>query len=75
MCASYHRGAAETAAMAATWGSLRDKIDEQRHREVAERLAIQARDAAAWRDRCLGYFQSVNHLPMPPSAQEGASSR
>jgi len=51
--------------MEATWASLSDQIDPQRHREVAERLAIQARDAAEWRDKCLAYFQSLNGLPFP----------
>ena len=65
MCDSYKSGAERADAMQVTWNSLRDKIDEQRYREVAERLAIQSRDAAAWRDKCLAYFQSVHHLPMP----------
>src|SRR5439155_7715492 len=53
LCASYESGADRAKAMQATWNSLKDTIDEQRHREVAQRLAIHARDAAAWRDKCL----------------------
>jgi alpha-glucuronidase len=67
LCASYVKGADEAKAMETTWLSLTGKIDPRRHCEVAERLAIQSRDAAAWRDKCLGYFQSVNHLPLPSS--------
>jgi alpha-glucuronidase len=65
LCAQYDHGARQAKAMEATWASLADKIDPQRHREVAERLAIQARDAAAWRDQCLAYFQSLSHRERP----------
>jgi alpha-glucuronidase len=71
LCASYQSGAEAAKAMEATWNSLKDKIDEQRHREVAQRLAIQSSDAAAWRDKCLGYFQSINHLPMLSEQSNG----
>ena len=36
---SYETGAERAKAMEATWNSLNDKIDAQRHREVSERLA------------------------------------
>jgi len=65
LCADYDRGAQQAKAMEATWASLSDRIDPQRHREVAERLAIQARDAAAWRDQCINYFQSLKHRSRP----------
>jgi len=71
MCAHYVAGAAQANEMEVTWNSLKGKIDEQRHREVAQRLAIQSRDAMAWRDRCLAYFESVNHLPMPSEQRTG----
>jgi alpha-glucuronidase len=72
LCFSYDSGADAAKTMETTWNSLKDKInDEQRHREVAQRLAIQSRDAAAWRDKCLQYFQSVNHLPMPSGQRKG----
>jgi alpha-glucuronidase len=65
LCASYQRGAEDAKAMETTWLSLADRIDPERHRAVAQRLALQSHDAAAWRDKCLGYFQSINRLPMP----------
>ncbi|MEA2734397.1 MAG: alpha-glucuronidase, partial [Humisphaera sp.] len=73
LSAHYESGAENARAMQATWDSLKDQIgDEQRFREVAERLSIQSRDATAWRDKCLAYFQSVNHLPMPSERKSGA---
>ena len=56
----YQQGAREAAALEATWKSLSGAIDARRHREVAERLAIQTADAAAWRDKILGYFQQFS---------------
>jgi alpha-glucuronidase len=57
LCEKYRQGAAGAEAMQAAWQSLAGKIDARRHREVADRLAIQLADAAKWRDHCLQYFQ------------------
>ncbi len=64
LCEHYHRGAAKAAEMQATWERLAGTIDPQRHREVAERLEIQVRDSAAWRDHILGYFQRFSQRPI-----------
>jgi alpha-glucuronidase len=54
-------------AMQATWNSLADRVDPQRHSEVAERLSIQVADAARWRDEILAYFQQFSRQPIPPA--------
>ena len=60
----YQEGAKQAAAFQSTWQSLSGMIDPQRHKEVADRLAIQVRDAAAWRDQILRYFQGFSKLPI-----------
>ena len=60
----YAEGVAEAVAMQATWHSLAEHIDPQRHKEVADRLAIQVADAAKWRDHILGYFQGFRGRPI-----------
>lgn len=60
LCAKYSEGAKQAAALQATWQSLAGKIDAQRHREVAERLAIQVADSAKWRDQILEYFHGFS---------------
>jgi alpha-glucuronidase len=45
--------------MAQTWQTLKGRIDDARHAAVAARLAIQSRDAAEWRDKCIAYFDGV----------------
>ena len=60
----YHDGAKQAMEFQTTWASLASQIDLQRHREVADRLAIQVRDAAAWRDQILQYFQGFSKLPL-----------
>jgi alpha-glucuronidase len=65
----YHDGARQAAAMQATWQSLAGKIDPQRHKEVADRLAIQVADAAKWRDQILQYFQGFNKKPISSSTR------
>jgi alpha-glucuronidase len=67
LCAKYYQGAAEAAAMQATWQSLAGRIDPQRHKEVADRLAIQVADAARWRDEILQYFQGFSKMPIARS--------
>lgn len=64
LCEKYALGARQAAAMQATWASLEGKIDPQRHKEVAERLAIQVADAARWRDHVLRYFQRFSKQPI-----------
>lgn len=56
LCATYQQGAEETVALQKTWQSLDGTIDSQRHKEVADRLAIQAADAAKWCEQILEYF-------------------
>jgi alpha-glucuronidase len=64
ICAKYQEGARQAAAMQATWQSLAGQIDAQRHKEVADRLAIQVADAAQWSDQILKYFQGFSKLPI-----------
>lgn len=55
--AEYNEGVLMTEAMQITWRyRLRNFIDEQRWREVDERLEHQVQNAREWRDVCLDYF-------------------
>jgi alpha-glucuronidase len=65
LCAKYQQGAAQAAALQQTWQSLAGKIDARRHKEVADRLAIQVADAAKWRDQILEYFGRFSKRPIP----------
>ena len=60
----YADGVKQAAGFQTTWASLSGSIDPQRHKEVADRLAIQVRDSAAWRDHILQYFQGFSKLPL-----------
>jgi alpha-glucuronidase len=60
----YQEGARQAAAFEATWQGLAGQIDARRHKEVADRLAIQTRDSAAWRDQILRYFQTFSKMPI-----------
>jgi alpha-glucuronidase len=65
LCAKYQAGARDAAAMQTAWGALKDRVDAQRHREVAERLDIQVADAAAWSRHIVEYFQTFSQRPIP----------
>ena len=52
----YNRGVKEVESFVATWHKLRPEVDEQRYREVDERLQKQLDNAREWRRVCLDYF-------------------
>lgn len=54
----YQRGVNTVDEFVRLWQSVRDEIDEQRWREVDERLHGQLDNAREWRDVCLRYFGS-----------------
>jgi alpha-glucuronidase len=64
----YTRGAREAARLESRWQTLRGKVDEERFLAVAAKLRRQAEDAAAWRDKCLRYFQGFSKGPIPVPA-------
>ncbi|MBO0723216.1 MAG: alpha-glucuronidase, partial [Blastocatellia bacterium] len=53
----YQRGVDWVRAARKEWDGLSGAIDQERHAEVAQKLAIQEHDAAWWRDAVLTYFQ------------------
>ena len=52
----YNRGVKDVESFVATWHKLRPEVDEQRYREVDERLQKQLDNAREWRRVCLDYF-------------------
>ena len=52
----YNLGVSEVEEFIRIWQKARTEIDEQRWREVNDRLQRQLKDAKEWRDVCLGYF-------------------
>ena len=67
----YTRGAAGARSMVSRWESLRGEIDPERHGAVLAKLHRQADDAAAWRDKCLKYFQQFSKQPLSIDAAVG----
>ena len=54
----YNHGVAEVEDFVKIWHSLKPNVDDQRYREVDERLQKHLQNAREWRDTCLGYFGS-----------------
>jgi alpha-glucuronidase len=65
----YQRGVDWVRATRKSWDALKGAIDEERHAAVAKKLAIQERDAIAWRDACLLYFQTFSKRPLPAGVE------
>jgi alpha-glucuronidase len=70
----YQRGVEWVRAARSTWGKLADKIDPERHATIAQKLAIQERDAVWWRDACLLYFQTFAKQPLPAGVEPPAKT-
>jgi alpha-glucuronidase len=47
------------------WASVQGYIDRRRFDDVTRFLQVQHYEARWWRDACLAYFMSVNHLALP----------
>jgi alpha-glucuronidase len=56
----YYAGAEGARTMVSRWEALRGQVDDERYRAVLAKLRHQAEDAAAWRDKCLKYFQQFS---------------
>ncbi len=69
LVARYDRGVASVDRMAAQWGTLTPYVDAPRHRDIADFLRIQQREARWWRDASIAYFGSVCGCPLPPGTR------
>jgi alpha-glucuronidase len=57
-----------------SWDALGGVIDQERHSAVAQKLAIQERDAGWWRDAVLLYFQTFSKRPLPAGVEKPAKT-
>jgi len=60
---SHYEGASRAEGFVGQWQSLRGKIDEQRYREVLERLNYQSGHAEVWRDAICTWFLHESGIP------------
>jgi alpha-glucuronidase len=72
MALHYQRGVDWVRAARKQWDTLKGILDEDRHQAVAQKLAIQERDAVVWRDACLLYFQTFSKRPLPAGVEKAA---
>ena len=69
LCHHYQRGVDWVVAARKDWTGLADAIDPALHAAIADRLAIQERDARVWHDACLLYFQTFAGRPFPSGVE------
>lgn len=70
----YQEGVESVRGMQETWDSLEGMIDSDRFEQVRAFLAIQAQEAAWWRDSSLLYFQTFSKRPLPEGVEKPAHS-
>ncbi len=61
----YTMGVEEARRLQARWEQLHGRVDDERHAEVLAKLRQQVADAAAWREKCLRYFQQFSKGAIP----------
>ena len=66
----YQRGVDWVRGARKQWDALAATIDPERHHKVAEKLAVQERDAIWWRDACLLYFQTSSKRSLPVGVEK-----
>ena len=71
----YTRGAVGARAMVSRWERCVRHVDSDRHAAVLAKLQRQADDAAAWRDKCLKYFQQFSGGPLSIDGRADGLSR
>jgi len=65
LCYRYSDGVNYVKNMRAEWQSLENYINPEIFKHVQNKLIIQERDAAVWRDTCVTYFQKFSNRPAP----------
>jgi alpha-glucuronidase len=65
LCYRYNAGVDYVKAMRRKWSNLEGRIDKDIYLHVQEKLITQEKDAAIWRDTCVGYFQKFSKRPVP----------
>jgi alpha-glucuronidase len=65
LCFKYNSGVDSVRWMQQTWSNKKNKVDDQRYRQVSMLLNIQEEEAVWWRNACLLYFQNFSQMPVP----------
>ncbi|HEU4432427.1 MAG TPA: alpha-glucuronidase family glycosyl hydrolase [Pyrinomonadaceae bacterium] len=74
LAVNYQAGVDWVRATRSSWAKLSGAIDRERHDAIAQKLAIQERDAVWWRDACLLYFQTFSKRPLPNGVEHPAKT-
>ena len=73
LCVKYGEGVGFARSLENQWTAVRSAIDDERYRAVEKKIAVQAREAAAWRDTCLAYFSRFSRRPVTGCSADRSS--
>jgi alpha-glucuronidase len=65
LCYKYSSGVSSVKTFRKIWEQQEGKIDDERFKDVQQKLAVQEKDAIWWRDACLMYFQTFSGKEIP----------
>jgi alpha-glucuronidase len=69
LCHRYCKGVGYVSDMIVRWDALEGKIDNDIYMHVKDKLQVQLKDAAVWRDTCLQYFRKFSAKEIPVCQQ------
>jgi alpha-glucuronidase len=69
LCLRYQLGVDGARHLERDWDSLAGLVDAERFAHVRALLGQQEKDACAWRDACILYFQQFSKLPIPSGVE------
>lgn len=64
LCMHYNRGVYNVESYVNIWNNMKPFIDDERFKEVDDRLITQLDNAKLWRKVCLEYFQQYSKMPL-----------
>lgn len=65
LCYKYSSGVSSVKTFREIWEQQEGKIDDERFKDVQQKLAVQEKEAIWWRDACLLYFQTFSGKEIP----------
>lgn len=70
LCHRYYSGTDSVIWMRDQWLKQKNKVDEQRFKQVKMLLEVQIEEAKWWRNACLLYFQTFSKMPIPSGYEQ-----
>ncbi len=70
LCFRYNSGVDSVRWIQQLWAKQKNKVDDERFKQVSMLLSIQEKEAVWWRNACLLYFQTFSKMTIPANYEK-----